>query len=58
MTDILLALILVFTVLAWAEHSMWLADRRRGGQKLRERIRRAHKNWRHSRRTSKPEGRR
>lgn len=49
MTDILLGLILVFAVLAWSEHSLWLADRRKAGRKLRDHIRLAIKNRRRAR---------
>lgn len=46
MTDIILALILVFVILAWAEHSAWMADRRKTVQKSRARARKASKNRR------------
>ena len=45
-TDIILALILVFVMLAWAEHSAWMADRRKAVQKWRARVRKALKNRR------------
>jgi len=50
MTDIILALILIFLVLAWAERSAWVADRRRVGQKWKARTGKTIKNWRTRRR--------
>ena len=50
MTDWILALILVFTVLAWAEHSLWLADKQRIGRKLKAKLDKQVKNWKHRRR--------
>ena len=50
MTDIILALILIFVALAWAEHSAWVADRRRVGRKLTARLRKKIKNMRTRRR--------
>ena len=52
MTDIILVLILAFTVLAWAEHSVWLADRRRVGRKWKAKLRKKIKNWKHRRRNN------
>ena len=44
MTDIILALILIFVVLAWAEHSAWVADRLRVGRKWKAKFRKVCKN--------------
>ena len=52
MTDIILTLILIFVVLAWAEHSVWVADRRRVGRKLKAKLDKRIKNWKHRRRTN------
>ena len=49
MTDWILALILIFVVLGWAEHSLWIADRRRVGRKWKAKLRKKIKNWKHSR---------
>ena len=46
MTDILLGLILVFVVIGWIEHSVWVSDRVRAWRKLAERVRLARKNRR------------
>ena len=51
MTDIILALILIFVVLAWAEHSAWVADRRRVGRKWKAKMDKKVKNWKHRRRS-------
>ena len=50
MTDIILALILIFLVLAWAERSAWVADRRRVGRKWKAKLRKKIKNMRTRRR--------
>ena len=47
MTDILLALILIFIALAWAEHSAWVAGRRRVGRKWKAKLDKRIKNWKH-----------
>ena len=49
MTDIILTLILIFVVLAWAEHCVWLADRLRVGRKLKAKLDKRIKNWKHGR---------
>ena len=57
MTDWILALILIFVVLAWAEHSAWVADRRRVGRKWKAKLRKKIKNMR-TRRRNRREARR
>ena len=47
MTDIILALILVFVALSWSQHSVWAADRLRIGRKWNAKFRKVCKNsWR------------
>ncbi len=50
MTDWILALILIFVVLAWAEHSPWVALQKRRALKLRRKVGKRIKNWRIHRR--------
>lgn len=57
MTDILLALILMVVVLAWAEHSAWVALRQRRALKWRRKVGKKVKNWRIHRRQRRQSGR-
>lgn len=57
MTDILLGLILIAIVLAWAERSEWLALRKRRALKLRRKVGKKIKNWRIHRQQRRNDGR-
>lgn len=50
--NILLCLILCVSLVNWAEHSQWVAVRNRRVLKLRRRLGKKIKNWKHQRRTN------